>query len=103
MKTLDEADVLAYDPFDGDFGEPGDRTLLDKMATARKSGPCHLCDGEIVPGERVRRRTDIADGEMMSFRWCNACCVAMAKSEADGADAVEARAALRRTRAVDVR
>lgn len=98
MKALADADVLAYDPFDGDFGEPGDRTLLDKMAVARKSGPCHLCDGEIVPGERVRRRTDIADGEMMSFRWCNACCVAMAQSWKDDGMALEARAALRRTR-----
>lgn len=102
MKTPNEEDVLAYNPFDGDFGEPGDRTLVDRMATARKRGPCHLCDGEIVPGERIRRRTDVASGEIMSFRWCAGCCVAMAASWKDDGRALERREALRKQRSVAV-
>ena len=92
--NFDEPDCLACDPFEGDFGEPGDRTLKDKIITARKAGPCHLCGQEIQPGERVRSRADIFDGELMSFRWCNLCCVAMGKSWTDSGEALEQRAAL---------
>lgn len=96
VSDFDEPDCLACDPFEGDFGEPGDRTLKDKIATARKPGPCHLCGLEIQKGERIRTRTDIFEGEIMSFRWCSKCCVAMAKSWTDNGYAYEKRAALSR-------
>lgn len=80
---LNEEEVIACNPFEGDFGEPGDITLKDKMGIARKSGPCHLCGMNIKPKERVRLRTDISCGDIMSFRWCNACCHAMALSWED--------------------
>ena len=95
---MNEADVLACTPFDGDFGSPNDRTLKDKMVTARKAGECHLCGQQIQPGTRTRSMTAIFDGELASYRWCNACCAAMALSWEDDGTAYEARAALRRCR-----
>ncbi|MBG7616517.1 hypothetical protein IWC96_14660 [Brevundimonas sp. BAL450] len=76
-----EADVLAYDPFAGDFGGSDDQPFVDKMVTARKPHPeCHCCAGPIQMGERHRYKCDKYDGELMSWRWCWACCVAMARS-----------------------
>lgn len=73
-----ERDVLAYNPFEGDFGEPGDRPLTDKMVTAAKAHPeCHCCGCPIEKGERHRYKAEISDGELMDWRWCWACCVAM--------------------------
>lgn len=92
---MKEADVLDYDPFASDFGSPGDRTLRDKIVTARKAGECHDCAQTIQPGERIRSRTDVADGEIMSFRWCQACCEAMALWWTDDGDAMTARYAMR--------
>lgn len=95
--AYDEAEALSVDPFDGDFegGGSGDRILSDKIVTARKEGPCHLCGGSVTPGMRARSRVEIYGSEMMRFRWCEPCCEAMAASEADGGEAYEARAALR--------
>lgn len=71
-------DALDFDPFEGDFGVPGDRTLEDKMVCARKEHVCFHCCGPIAVGELHRSRRDIADGQLMAFRWCAACCNAMA-------------------------
>ena len=70
-------DVLAFDPFEGDFGEPGDVTFRDAMVKARKAHQCSHCDGSIAVGELHRSRSDKADGELMSWRWCALCCDAM--------------------------
>jgi hypothetical protein len=75
---LSEEDVLAFDPFEGDFGAPGDKVFTNKMSVARKAGSCSHCRLQIEPGERVRRQTSKFDGEMMTHRWCNLCCAAMA-------------------------
>ena len=73
-----EPQTLCHDPFAGDFGDQSDRILSDKMVTARKGGRCHDC-GEIAqPGTRNRVRSEVVDGEMMSFRWCEKCCFGMA-------------------------
>lgn len=71
--------VLAFDPFDGDFGSQTDRVLSDKIVTGRKSHTCSHCDGPIQPGERHRSRSERVDGELMSHRWCAACCALMAR------------------------
>ena len=91
---LNEDDVLSYDPFQGDFGSSNDRTLKDKMVTARKAGECHMCAQFINPGDRIRSRSDIFDGEMMYFRWCPACCKAMADSWTDDGFALEERTSI---------
>lgn len=75
----DEALILMFDPFDGDFGDQGDRILSDKMVTGRKPHTCSHCDGPIAVGERHRSRTEIVDGDMMSHRWCATCCGLMAR------------------------
>ena len=80
-----ERDCLACDPFDGDYGGSGDSdgVLSDKMVTCRKPAKCHLCEGEAVPGTRIRRRAEVYDGEFMRFAWCHPCCQAMAHSDGD--------------------
>jgi hypothetical protein len=105
---MDEEAVLQYYPFEGDFGDPSDRILRDHICTARKMGPCHLCAQIIQPGERIRSLSAKFDGELRSYRWCNACCEAMAKvhgesdddSDAEPFDALEARFALRQPRQI---
>lgn len=78
MSDIDINDCLNYYPFEGDFGLPTDRTLKDKIGIARKSGPCSLCDQDIQPKEKIRIMACIFDGELHSYRWCEACCIAMA-------------------------
>lgn len=105
---FDEAKALAYDPFAGDIGDSSDRTLRDAIVTARRSGECFMCKGQVQPGTRVRSRTDVIDGRIMAARWCADCSAAMAAmhdysgSDDDhdehGRDAVERREALRKGR-----
>lgn len=71
-------EILGFDPFEGDFGMPGDKVFKNKMVTARKEGPCAHCDATITPGQRVRSQQSKFDGELMSHRWCELCCHAMA-------------------------
>lgn len=85
MTTLDDK-ILAFDPFEGDFGVPGDRVFSNRMVIARKIGPCTHCGTEIKGGERVRRQTSKFDGELMSHRWCSLCCSAMASSYEEDLD-----------------
>lgn len=89
-----ESDVLKYYPFDGDFGEQGDRTFSDKMVNARKAGPCFECRETIQPGERIRRMSSLFEGEMHTARWCNKCCEAMALSWTDNGNAITERAGI---------
>jgi hypothetical protein len=78
--------VLDFDPFDGDFGAPGDKVFTKRMAVARKPGPCSHCGTEIVAGERVRRQVSKFDGELMTHRWCALCCKAMSEYEEQSCD-----------------
>ena len=73
--------ILDFDPFEGDFGSPGDKVFTKRMVVARKPGPCSHCKAEIVKGERVRRQVSKFDGELMTHRWCALCCAAMANYE----------------------
>ena len=94
MADIQEA--LEYDPFAGDFGEPDDVVLKDKIAIARKAGPCHICSSEIQPKEQMRLRTEVFGGEISTFRWCNDCCVAMVECvNSDNCDSMDARYDLR--------
>ena len=95
---MDERDVLAVDPFEGDFGEPGDAVLSDKMVTARKETPCHICTQPTIKGSRIRVKTDRIDGEIATYRFCQKCCEAMALSWKDEGVAIESRWALREAR-----
>jgi hypothetical protein len=48
-----EVDCLAYDPFSGDFGDPEERILSDKIVTTRKQRKCCICFGNIKPKTRA--------------------------------------------------
>lgn len=92
---FDEQKCLQYNPFEGDFGEPGDRVLKDKICTSRKTGECHNCGTCIQPGERTRRLTAVFGGQLLSYRWCELCCSAMAAWWTDDGEAMTARFASR--------
>lgn len=89
--------ALDFDLFEGDFGTPGDTELSNKIVKGRGKYKCHICAGGIKKGEIHRAAVWKFDGELMSYRCCNACCVAMVASvngnyEED--DPIEARYAL---------
>ncbi|EDT1620314.1 hypothetical protein LS97_002143 [Salmonella enterica subsp. enterica] len=94
-QDLDAA--LDFDLFEGDFGTPFDTELSNKIVTSRGEYKCHICAGEILKGENHRSTTWKFDGELMSYRCCNECCMAMVKSvnyEYEEDDPIEARYAL---------
>ena len=84
--------ILNTDLFAGDFGEPGDRTLSNKMVVAAKKHPCGHCKGHIAKGERHRCFVELFDGEIVTGRVCAECCAAIVKDcDEDGIDHMEAR------------
>jgi hypothetical protein len=88
---------LDCDPFGGDFGDPSDKTLSDKMVYARKKHQCFWCGEKIERKELHRLRVDIIDGELISYRWCANCCSAMVKDVKSGTcDATEKRISMNR-------
>jgi hypothetical protein len=103
MTTTTNAERLAlalqYDPFKGDFGDPGDRSLRDKIVKFRRGGECHICAGEVTPGSQGRSLTMAweTDG-LMSYRFCAECTDAMAASWNDDGKQLEARYHLRHER-----
>lgn len=85
-------DVLAFDPFSGDQGDPGDRELRDKIVKCKKGGHCHGCTEVFHAGDTIRRivKVYVADG-LMAFAFCKRCCDAQALSWTDGGTALQAR------------
>ncbi|MCS3605301.1 hypothetical protein [Erwinia rhapontici] len=73
-------DALDFDLFQGDFGEPGDSELSNKIVKGRGVYCCYVCNGEIAKGETHRSAVWKFNGEIMSYRCCNACCIAMVSS-----------------------
>lgn len=96
MKTW-AANVLAYNPFQGDFGDQSDKQLEDRIVSVtRKEHRCHECMQPFPAGERdTRLMIWIFDGELCRYRICHACCDAQAKSWKDNGKAIDARYALR--------
>lgn len=95
MSGWNEADCLAYDPFQWDFGD-GEVLLSDKIVTAAKDHPgkCHDCAGDIAKSERHRARREAYAGQAITALWCGECCAAMAISWTDEGRAIEARVTL---------
>lgn len=79
-----EFTALDFDPFEGDFGSPGDRALSDKIVTARKEHKCFHCAGPILPTTKYRAKAEIVDGSLHTFKWCEPCCGAMVIELNDG-------------------
>lgn len=86
---------LDYGPFDWDMGEPGDRTLGDKIVTARAEHICVECRETILPGTHNRIIVCLHDGAIDRFRLCEDCFRAMAASWTDGGAALERRSKVR--------
>lgn len=95
MTDFDEADCLAVDPFDGDFGSPGDTIFRDKIVIPRKTHECACCMRLTDVGTKTRVITALFDGELHQYRYCTHCCAAMAISEKDGGRAWAKRTNLR--------
>lgn len=83
MNQSNDTTILTFNPFEGDFGAPGDKVFSNRMCIARKPGPCSHCGGEIAKGERIRRQSSKFDGELMVHRWCALCCSTMATYDAE--------------------
>jgi hypothetical protein len=68
--------ALGYDP----WGERDAtyRTLSNKFVTTRRASVCSICADVIGVGCRVRATREVDDGKAMTFRFCVACCYAMA-------------------------
>jgi hypothetical protein len=92
MAVSTDEKILKTDLFAGDFGEPGDRTLSNKMVVAAKAHQCGHCKGPISKGERHRCFTELFDGEMVTGRVCAECCSAIVRDyDEQGIDHMEAR------------
>lgn len=78
--------ALRFNPFPDDFGEQGDKILQDKIVKSRKAHDCHHCKGGILKGDLVRSRTDVFDGEIATYRWCNTCTSLMARLDDEEAE-----------------
>lgn len=94
---IDLSDALEFDLFQGDFGTSEDIELSNKIVKSRGVYVCHICAGVIEKGDTHRSTTWKFDGELMSYRCCNTCCVAMVASVNDDYeedDPIEARYAL---------
>lgn len=86
--------ALDFDLFEGDFGTSEDIELSNKIVKSRGGYSCHICYGEIEKGEIHRSTTWKFDGELMSYRCCHACCIAMVgsvKGDYEEDDPIEAR------------
>jgi len=91
--------VLDYDPFGGDQGDPGDYTLRDVIVeSCRKAGTCHDCGQGFAQGMTIRKIEVRDPDRIRTYKWCRACCDAMALSWTDGGDAISARHRLRMAR-----
>lgn len=77
------SDAIMFDPFEGDFGSQGDRRLKDKIVKFRKQHSCHICNETTSVGEVGRSMTEVFEGEIYSFYFCNKCCAAMVASMDD--------------------
>jgi len=91
MSSFNEEQCLWCDPFASDFGMPSDRTILDRIATARKAGQCSICLQKINPGDRIRRMKTVIDGDLFNYRFCTKCCNAMSREQDDDGASFERR------------
>lgn len=96
MTATDLTKALLFNPFQGDFGDVGDRELSDKLVRFRKARECHCCAHNVKPGTQGRALTMLwqSDG-VMSYAYCTECTEAQALSWTDYGKAIDARYALR--------
>lgn len=86
-----ETEVLEYDPFEGDFGDQGDTVFKDRIVKARSEHSCSMCSDKVTVGEVHRYIAAKFDGQLMTYRYCHACCDAMFNWLETGGESVEER------------
>lgn len=89
-KSKWERDVLVYNPFEGDFGDPSDITFRDRLVKARKQYTCQHCCDTIFTTEQYRYIVARFDGCLRVYRYCFDCCDAMSSSWTDDGEAIVA-------------
>jgi len=83
LSDKEKQDLLYYDVFEGDFGDPGDRCLENKVVIARKEHECFGCGNTIEIGSYnlIRKMVWADDKSFVSYRWCQNCCEKMLNEE----------------------
>lgn len=72
--------VLSIDPFEGDFGDGSN--LTDKIVKTRSSKQlCSDCLSICEPNKYSRVVSSAIDGQLITNRYCQECCTAMAFNE----------------------
>ena len=79
-----KTNALQADMFAGDRADGTERCLENKIVVGRVSTPCSWCGLPTKPKTHHRTLKMIFDGELMSYRYCESCCKAMAASERIG-------------------
>lgn len=74
-----ERSVLAFNPFEGDFGDCADVTFKDRIVKGKKLYKCQHCLDLIQPGQKQRYIMQKFDGQIGAWRFCFQCCDAMTK------------------------
>lgn len=74
---------LDYELYEGNYFDPADKVLQDKMVKARKEHTCTNCKGPILPGTQYRRAVGIIEGEIHECKYCAECCAAMVQELKD--------------------
>ena len=95
--NYDLDDALTFDAFEGDFGYGDECTIKNKIVKAKKEHKCHNCNEKILKGEKNRIMVEKVNGELMTFRWCALCCVAMICDEESGGASFDQRSRLNPT------
>lgn len=78
--------ALDYDPYEGDFGDSGDKIFSDKLVKARKEHQCSHCGNAIAKDTTYRYRAEVYDGTLHAIKWCGECCNAMVQELVNDAD-----------------
>jgi hypothetical protein len=87
---FDADTVLECNLFEGDYGD-GERVLRNVIGKNRKSFDCQLCADTQAPGGWARMLTEAGPDGMVTYRWCAACCQAMAVYESGDGRMLNAR------------
>lgn len=94
MTDAEQRQCLAINPFEGDFGAPGDRIFKDRIIRVRRPRTCGCCRLPLVAAEHARVIVALFDGDLMSYSFCERCCLAMARCREDDGREWEARISL---------
>ena len=80
MLTINQIeDCLGFDPYSDDLGECDFREFSDKIVKTKKEANCFNCGGIIPARSHSRVIKILLEGEFHTARWCERCCLLMAR------------------------